>query len=446
MVKTIRNTTLSLSGHFSLYLTGMLLLIVFLLVTSWLTLKSTIDNYDTLAEREFMEIRRLVFLRDVTLASVEPIYRYLAWGNLDESGLFEQRIEEVEQAFADVVELPSVTAEQKRLLANTRYEWLAAVNVGRAIFMITNQSPMDGEDQIRASDMFQNHITAATNLMYEAHNVRIAHIEHYQKKIAARHELMGWIMFVCFAGGLLIFAIASFTMAHHVLRPLRLLGDGIRRYGDGELSHRIEVGTRNELGDLAHGINQMAERLEQDQIELEELAIRDSLTNLYNRREFDRLLEEEMHRALRYEHPLSLLLIDLDKFKEINDNLGHRAGDQALRLVATMINGISRKGDVIARYGGDELALLLPETPDEDAMILAERLRKKIAREQIGVEDGEQIGLTLSIGVATTGPDISNGAELVDAADRAMYTAKADGRNRVRRNEPKSGPLPLAMP
>jgi two-component system, cell cycle response regulator len=445
-VKTIRNTTLSLSGHFSLYLTGMLLLIVFLLVTSWLTLKSTIDNYDTLADREFMEIRRLVFLRDVTLGSVEPIYRYLAWGNLDESGLFEQRVEEVEQAFDDVLELPSVTTEQRRLLANTRNEWLAAVNVGRAIFMITNQSPMDGEDQFLASEMFQTHITAATNLMYEAHNVRIAHIEHYQQEIAARHELMGWIMFGCFAGGLLIFAIASFTMAHHVLRPLRLLRDGILRYGDGELSHRIEVETRNELGDLAHGINQMAERLEQDQIELEELAIRDSLTNLYNRREFDRLLEEEMHRALRYEHPLSLLLIDIDRFKEINDNLGHRAGDQALRLVATMINGISRKGDVIARYGGDELALLLPETPVEDAMILAERLRKKIAREQIGIEDGEPIGLTLSIGVATTGPDISDGGELVDAADRAMYTAKADGRNRVRRNEPKSGPLPLAMP
>jgi two-component system, cell cycle response regulator len=446
MVGAFRQKTRSLSGHITVYLTGMLLLILFLLGTAWLTLKSTINDYNALADREFIEIRRLVYLRDTTLASVEPIYRYLAWGNPDESGLFEHRVEEVEQAFDDVLLLPSVTAEQRALLAITRGEWLAAVNVGRAIFMISNQTPVDGEDLIVASEMFQNHITTATNTLYEAHNIRISAITQLRDEINERHQLMGIIMAACFGGALLIFAVASFTMARHVFRPLRQLGDGINRYGQGELSHRIEIDTRNELGELAHGINLMAERLERDQIELEDLAIRDSLTNLYNRREFERLLEEEMHRALRYEHPLSMLLIDIDKFKEINDNLGHRAGDHALQLVAAVIAGISRKGDIISRYGGDELATLLPETPIEDAMSLAERIRSQVSRQQLMADDGENIALSLSIGVATTSDTINSGEELVDAADRAMYLAKTGGRNRVRRNESGGSELPKAMP
>ncbi len=447
MAGSIRQKTLSLSGQFSVYLTGMLVLIVFLLGTSWLTLKSTIDNYNDLAEREFIEIRRLVFLRDVTLASVEPIYRYLTYGNQVEAGLFEQRVEEVEQAFEDVLELSSVTAEQLALLAAAQAEWQAAVNVGHAIFKIKKESPVDGEDLVTASDMFQNHISIATNTLYEAHNVRIATIEQYQQNMAHRHQIMLIIMSGCFTGGLLIFAIASFTMSRHVLRPLQLLSDGILNYGEGNLSHRIEIETRNELGDLARGINHMAERLERDQIELEQLAIHDSLTNLYNRREFERLLDEELYRGLRYEHPLSMLLIDVDKFKEINDKYGHRAGDQALQLVSVVIREISRKGDVIARYGGDELAVLLPETPIEDAMIIAERIRKQISRQNLNSEEGEKIALTLSIGVATTSADIISGEKLVDAADRAMYLAKTGGRNRIRRNESRVRELlPRAMP
>lgn len=445
MAGSFRQKTFSLSGQFSIYLIAMLLLILFLLGTSWLTLKSTIDNYNDLAEREFMEIRRLVFLRDVTLASVEPIYRYLSWGNQAEAGLFEQQVEEVAQAYVDVLELSSVTAEQHALLASAQGEWLAAVDVARAIFQITNESPADGEDLITASEMFQNHISMATNTLYEAHNVRIRTIEQNQKKIAERHHIMLVIMSACFIGSLIIFAVASFTINRYFLRPLHLLREGILRYGEGKLSHRIEIETRNELGDLARGINHMAERLEQDQIELGELAIRDSLTNLYNRREFERLLAEELHRGLRYEHPLSMLLIDIDKFKEINDKFGHRAGDHALQLVAAVISEISRKGDVIARYGGDELAALLPETPIEDAMILAERIRKQISRQYLNSDEGVRIGLTLSIGVATTSAEIMSCEQLVDAADRAMYLAKTGGRNRIRRNE-SGGAVPRAMP
>ncbi len=446
MVNSLRHKTLSLSGHFTVYLTGMLLLILFLLGNSWLTLKSTITHYNDLADRELLEIRHLVALRDSTLASVEPIYNYLAWGSPHESGLFEQRADDVEAAFEDILRLPTVTEQQRQLLTNARDEWKAALNVARAIFMITKQSPVDTDHLVDASAMFQNHITTVSSMLFESQNLRIASIDEYRQIVSSRHQLMTVVMFLCFAGALLIFSIASLTLSRHVLRPLRLLNEGIARYGNGELSHRIEHDAHNELGELARGINEMATRLEHDQIALANLAIRDSLTNLYNRREFERLLEDELHRAQRYLHPLSMLLIDVDNFKLINDSYGHLAGDLALQMVSTVINAISRKGDVVGRIGGDELAVLLPETPIEEAMILAERIRKQITRHTLPGDDSDKLQLTLSIGVATTSNEIITTRQLFDAADRAMYLAKTGGRNRVRRLEPGGDPLPLALP
>ncbi len=446
MVNSLRHRSLSLRGHFTVYLTGMLLLILFLLVTSWLALKTTITHYNELADRELVELRQLVALRDGTLSTVEPIYNYLAWGNPHESDLFEQRADDVETAFEDILRETTLSEEQHKLLVNARDEWKAALNVARAIFTIKNQSPVDSGDLIYASDMFQNHTTTVTSMLFESQNLRIRGIEEYRRIVSGWHRSMAIVMFLCFSCALLIFSIASLTLARHVLRPLRLLNEGIARYGRGELSHRIAHDAQNELGELARGINEMAGRLEQDQVKLANLAIRDGLTNLYNRREFERLLEEELHRAQRYLHPLSMLLIDIDKFKEINDSYGHLAGDAALQMAATVINAISRKGDVVARYGGDELAALLPETPIEEAMILAERIRKQIASHPLLTDEGEKLQLTLSIGVATTSDKILTPRQLIEAADRAMYLAKTGGRNRVRRNDTGGDGLPLAMP
>lgn len=439
-----RQKTLSLKGHFHLYLAAMLALIIVLWVTAYASLQATVSNFQEVTDREFIELRRLVFLRDVTHSSIDPIYRYMAWGKAHESGLFEQAIEEVDLAFTDVLVLPSLTAEQQELITSAQGEWQHAVSTGRAIFALEN-IPEQRSDLIAAGHMFDGHVTTVINTLYEAHNIRIANIEQKRVKAASRHRTTGFVMLASFLVGLAVFGIAGLTLARHVLSPLGIIRAGIIRYREGDLTHRIALVGSNELGELARGINEMADRLEQDQIKLAQLAVRDSLTDLYNRREFDRLLEEEVHRALRYRHPLSMLLIDIDHFKEVNDGLGHRAGDQALRLVSAAIREISRKGDVLGRYGGDELTVLLPETPIEDAMILAERIRRRISGQELRTDDGRTMRLTLSIGVATTSAEIDNSEKLVDAADHAMYLAKTGGRNRVRRTGTGRGDLPLAM-
>jgi two-component system cell cycle response regulator len=170
--------------------------------------------------------------------------------------------------------------------------------------------------------------------------------------------------------------------------------------------------------------------------EMRSLARHDHLTGLLTRREMDRVLDEELLRSHRYGHPVALILLDLDHFKHVNDTHGHVAGDAALRWVASVVSQCVRDTDRAARYGGDELAVLLPETDHVGATVLAERIRSRVAA--AGVElppdtsPGVMVPLTLSIGVAALpGSTPSTPSEFIGRADAALYQAKRNGRNQV---------------
>lgn len=158
-------------------------------------------------------------------------------------------------------------------------------------------------------------------------------------------------------------------------------------------------------------------------------ALTDKLTGCRNRRGFDELLEVEFARARRYGRPLSLALLDIDNFKKINDELGHDAGDYALQRIGEMLRNSVRITDRACRYGGEEFALLFPETPSECIIQLAERVRGRIG--SLVPDDRMPYPITVSIGVATFPDHATEAHELVRAADQALYRAKMRGRNRV---------------
>jgi diguanylate cyclase (GGDEF)-like protein/PAS domain S-box-containing protein len=163
---------------------------------------------------------------------------------------------------------------------------------------------------------------------------------------------------------------------------------------------------------------------------LTRLATRDELTGLYNRRYFKEVVEREIERAERYGHPLALLSLDIDHFKHINDAHGHEGGDRALAEFARSCGASLRGADILARIGGEEFAALLPDTPIDGAVWLAERLRRTVA--DLSIEHrGQRIAFTVSIGVtghAGPGDSLSG---MLRRADQALYRAKADGRNRL---------------
>jgi diguanylate cyclase (GGDEF)-like protein/PAS domain S-box-containing protein len=185
---------------------------------------------------------------------------------------------------------------------------------------------------------------------------------------------------------------------------------------------------------------------------LAEMATTDGLTGLANRHAFDEALEQEWRRAIRGSQPLSLLLLDVDRFKQFNDSYGHQEGDQCLKVVAEVIRSMVRRaGDVAARYGGEEMALLLPNTTLAGAQELAEKLRAGLEARQLPHAKNKPSGVvTASIGVAGLTPDVTTpfGPEaLVAAADSALYAAKHKGRNRVMlAAEVPPPPMPAAPP
>ena len=189
-----------------------------------------------------------------------------------------------------------------------------------------------------------------------------------------------------------------------------------------------------ELMEAQRALLESQEELREVNAMLTELSVRDGLTGLYNRRHFDAALKTEMRRAERNHKPISLLMIDVDNFKSLNDEYGHQRGDDCLREIARVLEGHPRRGyDVLARYGGEEFALLLPDCNVEGAQAAAESIRQAVLALRIenhGSPEGDAV--TVSVGVCCWHPHPGDESdEFVHDADMALYSAKHLGRNRV---------------
>jgi two-component system chemotaxis response regulator CheY len=190
-----------------------------------------------------------------------------------------------------------------------------------------------------------------------------------------------------------------------------------------ELRARVAIGVR---------VVELERKLRDAMARLEELAVRDGLLNLYNRRAFDARLEDEFQRARRYRRPLSLVMLDIDHFKNYNDTLGHPQGDQLLRELANLLTSSVRTTDFVARYGGEEFIIILPETALPNAVEVASMLHTQIGHYPFPKHEVQPGGaVTVSVGVAAFQDAYLAVQDLLEAVDQALYRAKHQGRNRV---------------
>ena len=259
-------------------------------------------------------------------------------------------------------------------------------------------------------------------------------------------------VFDFFSGVSIIFLMITVPLAYLVVRcmvvPLNELSRVVRRFAEGDLSARSGVRRRDEIGELASSFNAMAdelgrkhneivslntdleERVNRRTRQLRELAARDPLTGLYNRRHFSEVLDSRYSEAVRYGTDLSCMMLDLDDFKRVNDEFGHHTGDELLILASITIASQLRAADVAARFGGDELIILLPQTDAERAQVLGERISAKFAQDL--AEQMPQVRVSLSIGIASLAEVAAGSAEdLIKAADQGLYRAKATGKSRI---------------
>lgn len=185
----------------------------------------------------------------------------------------------------------------------------------------------------------------------------------------------------------------------------------------------LNAGLQQQVEEKTESLRIALEKANQTNAVISHMADYDALTGLFNRRRFQEELEHWIEYGRRYQHGCALIFMDIDDFKSINDDYGHNTGDACLRAMADLAKGVLRSSDVVARWGGDELIALLPETSIEQATALVERLLGKIAETRVAC-NGNEIGLSASIGIALFPDHARSAIELIACADKAMYEAK----------------------
>ena len=227
-------------------------------------------------------------------------------------------------------------------------------------------------------------------------------------------------------GTLLVAAVLGYALGLIIVRPLDRLASAASKVAAGDLEVDL-VGTKGgEVGYLTEVFRDMVAHLRASRVELERVSVTDPLTGLDNRRRLIETLQNEVLRSRRLEHVFSVVMADVDHFKEYNDQHGHPAGDEALKCVATVLREALRDVDSVARYGGEEFFVVMPETSADEAVDLAKRVRARLAKQVPSAG-----AVTLSFGVASYPSNGLNGEALIDAADQALYEAKNGGRDRI---------------
>jgi diguanylate cyclase (GGDEF)-like protein len=240
-----------------------------------------------------------------------------------------------------------------------------------------------------------------------------------------------YIFLIALFGGLLA-AFLGFVIAGNITEPVKKLMETTKRVASGDLNQEVHINSSDEIGALANSFNRMTKDLERLHRQTENLANTDALSGLYNYRYFYEQLEREIKEAQEYHYPLSLIVLDVDYFKKYNDTYGHLEGDMILKELGEVLKESIRKTDVAARYGGDEFMVVLPRMERKEAIRFAERMRIKVKERPFPKEEAQPLGdITISLGIAVYPEDAGTTEELVKKADRAMYTAKNTGRNRV---------------
>jgi len=416
----------------------MLLPLIVLAAGAFFSFQSVIRAFDQVVQQDSVEMNLAahlqVLIRRTKIVAHDSLIP--GFGNEDDRSTFLEASRQVDKAFQEARAEVFDLEEERTLIQSAHADWQRGRSIGEILLAIPNpaRNPRAGRQLERLDALLDR----ALDKLERVHSLATWEMGRHLEQARGVRQRALLVIVVVFVVGLGTALLVGMALARSVLFPLRVLEEAANRFGSGDLSHRVSLATPDEMGELGKTFNAMAERLAKAQAELEDLSIHDGLTGLYNFREFHRQLAEEAERSWRYGHSFSLLMLDIDHFKSVNDTFGHLAGDEVLRALAARIRQEVRPADRIARYGGEELVIILPETRASGAMTMAERLRDTIASHPIPLGPGQTVSLTVSIGVGAYPEDVDSAEGLTDsaerlirAADQALYAAKDAGRNQV---------------
>jgi diguanylate cyclase (GGDEF)-like protein len=338
--------------------------------------------------------------------------------------LLRQRIE---TDFADLHNRLSDEAEPRTLLERSRADWTAADAVATEVLSV--RRPGGDPHGVELMERYHGLMRSAVDKLSVVSGDLETDVMHDHDEALLFYERADWLAGIAAAVSVLSMIAGVMTIGRVMSGSIDRLVAGAERFAAGDRAHRIDIQIPPELHSVAQEFNRMIMRIHESEEALSDLAHRDALTKLPNRRAFEDGLSEMFARMDRLGESGALLMIDIDHFKQINDVHGHSAGDDVLRAVARTMASDLRLLDHIFRVGGEEFAAILTGATATSVQITAERLRQALASVTV-VVGGVEIAVTVSIGAAIVAAGAAPSA-LVAAADKALYRAKKEGRNRV---------------
>lgn len=406
----------------------MLLPILLIACMAFYALQRNTETYEKMIGEVIDEIPRIGKVKGLILMAQMPPNDYLISANKTEQNTFGYFVEQINEALFELKNAP-FSHQQEILLAGLAEDnWREGITFAQQLFAVKNpKTDQRGEELL---EEFDAHLGKAVSLLNQLELRTYQEIE--EDKQTAKTWIYSLYLVIGFslAGGLAIASMAGLLLARMVLRPLKELSNRAEMIGRGEHPEPIILKNHDEFSQVMDVFNSMALNLKQNQADLKNMATRDGLTGLLNRREIRRLLGQELDRAKRRFSEMSVMMLDIDHFKNVNDTHGHQIGDEVLKGVATLLGQQIRTMDTVARYGGEEFIIITPESSD-GALHIAERILAAVAGQPYSDGKGGSLNLTISIGLASYPKHAVEEYELVNKADMALYQAKELGRNQV---------------
>lgn len=376
-----------------------------------------------------------------------PPNDYLITGEPGEKDEFQVAVEEVETGFE---QLDGLTQRGHNLhVQKAKEKFILLKEIAEAILAIRNPiGDKRGAQLMKAMDALASDIV--TNHLNKIHLDQRSQVAKLIELVDINQKRVDTLIAAGALVSIITVSLIILYLIRAIVRPILLFREGAFIIRSGNLDHRINIKDGMEINLLADEFNKMAGRLKESYADLEkkvedrtkelnelnlklnELSITDGLTGIYNHIHFYDRLTDEVHRAVRYGRPLSVIMADIDYFKHYNDTNGHIEGDHVLKEIASCLRRNVRDQDIVSRYGGEEFAILLPETGKEGALVMAGRIREYLLNQTFPHEEKQPGGkLTMSFGVAAFPDDADDPTCLMEMADKALYRAKKNGRNRV---------------
>lgn len=419
----------SLRKYFKIETIAMFSALLLIAGVSLFSLNKAIALSSSIVETALTEIHVTMSLRLALNRSAMPVNDYIIRAGQDEKIKYITLRDETDRQFKVLATTVKNRADLSEILNQSLATWNNAKKIANAIMLTPN--PVGNSHAAEQMEEFDALIDQGTDLLSEIYDEIYRDTAKSHDRLHEIENQSTTLVVLLSIIGLAIAISGSIQLARIFFPPLNRIMAGVRLFGRGHLDHRIGNNMPVELDELTHGINDMAGRLDDIYSELRKSSYRDSLTGCNNRRKLDEDILAAYSLANRSHEALTVLMLDLDLFKGVNDTYGHAAGDSILLATAEVIRSQLRKHEFLYRYGGEEFVVILPATKASDAIVLAERICTSVANKKMDVGSSSPITVTVSIGIADNSKASNSIKDIIDLADQALYEAKEAGRNRV---------------